>query len=270
MSTNFKRWWGRSWPLVVVFTLCLLGLVASCFPAWINSILHTFLGASCLGLTIDRFFKREFVADVVKDTAHAIIGFSMPELLKVKIREIIKTDLVREQMRMNYSIQPDGDRVRVFIESSWILKSFAGSPANYKQTLAFEEVERPEVYEMRCDSQEQQARYCIRDLKPLVESGVSRFSAKEIQVKTDSTYPISSRYSISGPREGSDVFVFGGATVGLVVTTIDTEEYEFSLVIGKGELDVIQTPNRWEFNRAFLRGQHLRIRWKPKEAYPQG
>jgi hypothetical protein len=230
-------------------------------------VAEALFGASFLGLAVDYYAKRDLLEELVRDAAHLLIGFEMPKLVQSRIVQIMKTTLVRHDWTIRYRIEPDGKRVRVHIESSFILRAYAGKAVKYQALLEFEQTERARVEVMRCDSTDSDARYHLSKLTPRTDERVDRFSGTEITIQEGQDYPVSAKYSVEAPHEGSDVFVFGGPAVNVTVITEDNPDYDLDLA-PTNDVDVIRTPNRWEFRRAFLEGQHLRVRWMPREHTP--
>lgn len=261
--------WGEMQLLKRMWIPGLMILVALLLIWWFPShqlivpVAQAILGAAVVGGFVEAYARASFTERLVRDTAHILIGFEMPPLLQDKIRQIIKETVVRTDWELRYSVEPEGPGVRVHVESKYLVRSYAGAPAPYTMQLDFEPIEDARVLEMRCDHHDRSSQFC---LNPEVDrsAGVHTYRGREISLKPGQTYPMMAKYSTRGTREGSDVFVFGGHAAVVTVIVENTDRYTFDLSVGEHEVDVIQTPGRWRFERGFIKGQHLRIRWQPR------
>ncbi len=257
-------WVVSRWLSILILTLSAGALIKFPKQELISPFAQSVFGAVLVGLLLDHHLKRELLLELVRDAAHVLIGFEMPSLLRYRIQQLIKATEVRHDWTVRYRLEAAGSHVRVHVDSSYHVTTYAGKPTTYHPILEFEQLEKPAVREMRCDSDQPDAQFCIPNPQSEVTDRVVRFRGPEIRLKPGKSYPFRLIYSIEGPREGSDIFVFGGPSLDVTFEAEESSDFEFDLVIGSEETDVVVTPRRWKFNRAFIESQHIRVRWKPK------
>jgi hypothetical protein len=90
-----------------------------------------------------------------------------------------------------------------------------------------------------------------------------RIRAPDISVKpagkSGLTYPFSGHFRLRTPNNHSDTFSFGQPSIGVTIVASCPPGYSFSI---EPEPEMISTDNMWQFrNRAFLRSEHVVVRW---------
>jgi hypothetical protein len=122
---------------------------------------------------------------------------------------------------------------------------------------------------MRCDTSDHASQYHLtvkdRTLKQGEKSSDPRVvvaRGKKIEIRpnladTNTYYRVAGRYQMEFPEDYSDMFSFGGPTINVTISAEHPEDIEINV---SPDRDVYSRPDRWEFRRAFTRGEHVRIR----------
>jgi hypothetical protein len=126
--------------------------------------------------------------------------------------------------------------------------------------------------ELRCDSEDEHARYYFNDqslqeehLRSKIiqqkESGLIEVYGERITIqsyKLPFKYHLGSKYCETFPSQYSSTFVLLGSAINILITAEYPEDFVFE---GPTPTDHV---NRWEYKRAFLNGESITVRWYRK------
>jgi hypothetical protein len=257
---------GFNWVLVISFVVGLE--LQRWFPSGLGySFGEALLIASILGATVDWYLKRRILREASADISKFLLGYSLPRDIQDQIRNLMQTSLLRRGFEIRYEILRLGaDRCKLNVDASFLLENFTNKPQPYTQSLAFEAEENPQIKELRLDSSDTKARYCLREGDRLTVQRTGGVKATGPGLKIGplawgKTYRFGYRYSIEFPSSYPDILSFDTITSGVVVRIIAPADLE--VVAGVDDTCDV-SPDRYEYKRVFLPGQHIRIRWKPR------
>jgi hypothetical protein len=224
--------------------------------------------AGFIAAIVDKYVKARMLREISNDVAHYLIGYQLPVEMQGKIKELMECRLIRRNWHANYianrSIEPGMLEIEVTI--SWDVVNISDTEAPYEQYLALEEHDRPQIFFLECDSTDSRSKYRVEGSKAKVKDGVLEIFGKKIKIRPNSSaggikYRCSARYQIVLPDQYSDMFSFAAPTVNLTLHARFPDELDFIAPPAD-----VQTTGQWEFNRLFMPGEHVRVRWLHKAA----
>jgi len=280
-SREEKKFWGA---LAGFFVVGLILIIVTRFLPEIDvlrrllmlSVGEAFIVASVLGITVDRYLKGDLLQKASKDVHKYLVGYNLPDEIKQRIQELMGTVFVRTDWFINFTLTPlNADEVLVDISYSFQLENVSNRVQEYFPMLQVEKHMNPQVLELRCDDPESRFRLVPTGGKQSIAEesttvrGLVEVRADPLKVKPSGKdklrYPLSGRFQLRTPNDHSDTFSFGHPSIGVTITTSCPETHMFSL---EPEPGMIITENMYQMrHRAFLRSEHVRIRWmKVKDA----
>ena len=256
---------------LVIALLLLVGLaLLSRIPSGLgHSLGEAVLIASILGASVDFYLKRRILREATLDISKFLIGYTLPSELQSQIKELMETSLLRRDYALRYEITPrPGGRCTVKVEGHFTIENFTNKPQPYTQGLAFEVGEEAKVTELRLDTDDQRAGYCLREGAGLIHGSVHpvRVKARTVLIEPKSwgkTYHGAHAHSVDFPSTYADIISFANIT-SRVVLHIVTPQDGLEVAADHSETDVVAN-GRTEYRRVFLPAQHIRIRWKPTQ-----
>lgn len=242
---------------------------------------EAFLIASILAVTVDQYSKRRLAVDVARDVWTFIIGHPLPKELQEYLKQLANTHLLRRDWEIRYifSKNPDPQKINIRVESQFKLQNLSATPQPYQQKLQLEKHDNPRIISLACDSTEANARYVLPKTGAALakedetDPGVIVATGRKITIRPnlDSpniSYVVSSIHEMEQPLIYSDVYSFGYPSLYVTVTAEAPDDLQV-LISREDNPDrngaVISRANRWHFRRLFVRGEHIRIRWFPKQ-----
>ena len=229
--------------------------------------------ASVLAVTVELYTRTRMLKEVVLDVFQYIVGHPLPDQLKDRIRKLVRTDLIRRDMRIRYDFVLDGDRVTVTVSTEFKLVNFSSSGVDYQQRFEGEAHDSPRILLMRCVSSERAASYDFSNV-PIVPNhdypGEVIATGKKIKIRPnlncpDISYVVAGKSQFTFPSDYSDVFSFIFPTVGTTVVEVGDLPPNLEVSISDSRADEVAR-YRWEFRDAFVPSEHFRIRWRRKKA----
>src|SRR5271154_3614574 len=106
--------------------------------------------ASVLAVTVELYTKKRMLREVVQDVFQYIAGHPLPDQLKDRIKKLVRTDLIRKDLKIRYDFAYNGDRVLVTVEAEFRLENLSSSEIPYQQRFEMEVGDAPRVLRMRC------------------------------------------------------------------------------------------------------------------------
>lgn len=263
------------------YVACVLLLAVGVLLYWQGSDLARGIGeatmiSAILAVTVDGFVKRRFLKEISWDVSKYLIGYSLPEEIQDRIRELMATRLMTCDWEVRYRLTAGADSatIRLDVDYSYKVENLTNQKQDYQQRLQFEKRDKAEIRELRCDSKDTAANYTLSGDNLAHDSpdqaGVVEAQGRKIKIppgnrKAEQIYRISGRYALTLPSDYRDSIVFMQQPAKTVAITVEAPEtLEFS---ASPPADV-HTPRRWEYHRVFTPGQHLRLRWFPRPEEP--
>jgi hypothetical protein len=229
---------------------------------------HAFIIAAILGVTVDLFVKVRLLREASNDIAKYLIGYKLPEEIQDRIKEIMGATLIRKDVIIHYKMTQspqNPDKLLVEVKYEHQIENLTNSTIDYPDQIDFPVHENPTVVEMRCDSNDKGASYCHDNVQGDTSiKSIIRFSGDSVPIKPKSKnsnvrYRFTIRYSYEKFKNDSDYFAIMMPSIGFALTAEYPDTIEFV-----GPYHWINK-DRWEDDRAFVRGEHISFRWFEKE-----
>jgi len=248
-----------------------------CFPAWlsedlVSSLSDALIIAGLLGWLLELFATRLLIEKISSDLADKLVGRGLPSELQSLIRTIVDTDLVRDHFVKTYQLAPiDGaDQLYVNLTNSWEVKNYSDKVVLYAPKL-----EEEMIYDFQLLSLEYGLRGKERFTETIEKSdpatrvktmeGKDKIKLEPLRRNEGAVCEVTMRYRLTMPMEYSDVTSFGGATMGATLRAEKVSEFE----VVSSDYTTVAEPSKgdksWYFDRPFVSGQHIRVRWFPKK-----
>jgi hypothetical protein len=276
--SRFRRSDVKSFPATVI-ALFGVGLVLIFLPipyldqGFAHSLGDALIIASILAISVDFYLKDRVLREVSSDVSKYLVGYRLPGEVQDRIRSLLQTRWIKRdcRIRLRLTAIPDG-RVRIEVRVSRNVENITTEEESFQDKIAYERHLPQTIIELRCDSADTRAQYSIdgHDLaneKP-DEPGVMEVVGRTVRIppvheSVGRYYQFTILYEANYPENYSDIFVFDLPTINVVVEAECAPGFRVTLPPAD-----ITTPNRWEYNRLFLTGEHIRYRWEriPQEA----
>jgi hypothetical protein len=233
-----------------------------------ESLGHAFIIAAILSLTVDYYLKNRVLREVSADVSKYLIGYQLPPEIQDRIKALLQTQWTRRNCHIRCRVSDIPDRsgyVKLDVTIADEMENVTDQTQAYTDTLEYEKHDPEKVTELRCDSEDIRASYCLSgDLlvrEKRDELGVMVALGKRIKIpparKSKQRYRFTAKYEVVYPENYSDVVAFTWPTIGVVLEVECPKTLRFTA----SPADV-ETPNRWEYKRLFLSGDHVRFRWE--------
>jgi hypothetical protein len=223
--------------------------------------------AAILAITVDFYLKDRVLREVSADVSKYLVGYRLPGEVQDRIRSLLQTRWIKRNCRIRLRLidLKDGT-VRIEIKASRNVENITTEDASFHDKIAYERHLPQTIVEMRCDSADAKAQYRIpgnglaveKADEPGVMEGVGRtIKIPPVHESAGTYYQFTIAYEGSYPENYSDIFAFDLPTINVVVEAECAPGFRVTLPPAD-----IATPNRWEYNRLFLTGEHIRYRWE--------
>jgi hypothetical protein len=238
-----------------------------------RSLGHALVIAAILMVTVDRFVKERLLKEVSWDVTKYLVGYNLPGEIQDRIRQLMASKLIRRDCEFRFRVVPEtqsgpGRMIRLEVEFSFELENITNADIPYEQQVAFEKWENSTITEIRCDSDDEKAVYCLKrsslGQESANEPGVFEAHGQRIKVQAHNVerkirYRVGGRFSKVLPENSSDVIDFASPTINVTIMAQWPEGIEFfSPPTDRA------SPGRWEYRQLFLPGEHIRVRWMCK------
>jgi hypothetical protein len=237
----------------------------------LHGIGEALIVGAVIGVTVETYAKRRLLHEISSDVFVHIFGHALPIELRGRITQMVRVDKIFRSFHVHYRLSRLNDHeVRVEVSMEYEVENLSNHALPHPLALFLEKQDRPDVSEFRCDCEDDEAsRFCysansgVKVSNKPGEAGVLQVVAKEISLKPNVKYPITARYSLTLPEDGSDICCFGQPTMGVVIT-VDACPPDLTVDVGSLRKDTVTTPNRWTFPGAFLENETIRVRWRKR------
>jgi hypothetical protein len=227
-----------------------------------HSMCEALFIAAALTLTVDPFLKRRLVQDAAKDIFHHLLGFSLPEQIRERLKTIVEeTRLYRKDMVMDASFSVvDNVRMHIDIATAYEVINPSCETIGFRQVLDFEKAENAHLKKVWCS--EGKREYGKAAALQLNDDGGTIYVGKEIKVspsRTGKRYRFLAEYSVEGfsVPDGFYTQMFKYPTIGVTLRiTARPQSLKFGTDLGSLVNDVCVT------ERLFMPGDHITIRWE--------
>lgn len=261
-----------AWGTVFVGVAALIGVIWAARSSWmyapaVSAVSSSFLVAAVLALTVDGVVKLRFITEVTRDVFASIVGHSLPEQIQDRIKELMNTSLTRSRYCVQYVFH-GWDKGFVFIDVCvrYEVNNWTRSRKKFAPPLAVEALDCPHFVSMSIATEDGTtvAEYSEGQLALLAfdaEGGqVRELRVEPVPISPGKSLSVRIHYHIAVREYGSDPHTFGEFTLGAEVSALRVPDgLEFSVSSGN------RAGNTWHIPRLFAPGEHVRVRWHPKE-----
>jgi hypothetical protein len=272
--SQFRRNSIKSFNLTL-FSLLGLGIIllAADVPHIDRNFTHALADAliiaSVLAFTVDLYLKERVLREVSSDVSKYLVGYRLPEEIQNRIRSLLQTRWIRRNCRIRLrltELQGHPDRIRVEIVVSREVENITTEEASFQDRFSYERHLPQRLLEMRCDSADAKAQYQINGdalvREKTDEPGVMQASGEVVRIPpvhetVGRSYEFTVRYSADYAENYSDIYTFDLPTIGVIFEAECPPGFRVTLPPAD-----VSTPNRWEYRKLFLPGEHIRYRWE--------
>jgi hypothetical protein len=266
----------QSHPFFIIILLLLASGVSLLFfqvpylePAFVHSLGDALIIASILSLTVDLYVKERVLQEVSSDVSKYLIGYRLPEAVQDRIRALLQTRWIRRNCNLRLRLTEIPNKpgyVKIEMVVIRDLENITTEEASYQDKYTYEKHLPEKVLEMRCDSADLTAQYRIADpglaKEKEDEPGVMQALGNVVKIPPvfetlGRRYQFTVRYEAEYPDNYSDIISFELPTISVVFEAECPPGFRVS-VSPAG----VTTPNRWEYRKLFLPGEHIRFRWE--------
>jgi hypothetical protein len=225
--------------------------------------------AALLGLTVDRFLKR----DLIRDVGAIFIGWALPQEVKDHIREVSRTSIVRKNVRIHYKLTENDGGVDVQVTIEAEVYNFGASVEPYSPLLSLDLHDCPDESATMCDwtiddkAQSWKPTCDGRSMSVSKDEHTVTWKAKPLRLRsqdaTDSRVKPASttRWTFLErmPIPYTDFFATSEPTIDVQITADCPPSIAFTC---DGPTSHAEGSNRWLYERLYMPGQSIRVRWK--------
>lgn len=265
----------------VVLLLLITGIILLFVPipyldqAFAHSFGDALIIAAILSITVDVYLKERVLKEVSSDVSKYLIGYRLPEAVQDRIRALLQTRWIRRNcsVRLRLSeIAAKPGHVKIEMVVSKDLENITTEEAGFQDTYTYEKHMPEKILEMRCDSPDISAQYQIDGAghakEKTDEPGVMQALGRVVKIPPvhealGRYYRFTTRYEAEYPENYSDILSFDLPTIGVIVEAECPPGYRVSATPAD-----VTTPNRWEYRKLFLPGEHIRFRWESNVPKP--
>jgi hypothetical protein len=242
--------------------------------AFTHSLGDALVIASVLAFTVDFYLKERVLREVSSDVSKYLVGYRLPEEVQNRIRSLLQTRWIRRNCSVRLRLTEIASKpgyVRIEMAISKDLENITTEEESFQDKYMYEKHLPEKILEMRCDSADISAQYQI--VGPglaedkIDEPGVKQAVGSVVKIPPvhealGRYYRFTVRYEAEYPDNYSDILSFDLPTIGVVFEA----ECPPSFRVSATPADV-STPNRWEYRKLFLPGEHIRFRWERAEQH---
>ncbi len=271
---NVVEWIQKYWISVaaVLSALGLSYLLWSRPDSRARSLNEALLIAAVLTVTVDPFLKKRLAKEAGKDIFHHLLGLNLPPEIRERLKEFV---FAQKYYRTALEIEAHAEkqnnntvhlRIRIRSEVSAI------SDCDYAPALAFEEVGSPVIDEASITSSLPEHTYLYSNSNKAAPVAVEM--ADEPMVLVWKGMPFRLRkgeifssffdFTIQGREKDFWVQYFGTTTINPRVRLSASNDLE----IYASKSERINGAHEYIYERVFVPGDHIQIRWRPKSAPP--
>lgn len=230
-----------------------------------HGMLEAFFIAALLTVTVDPVVKSRLAHEVTKDIFYHIIGFRLPEEMQDRLRKYLR-DL--KYYRKSLSITVKALRIEndeVVFEVSQVSKIVALTKCTYRQSLTFEEAEGGEVIDMRAQRVKSKDTVEWLPSRPWdvmnPEPMTKRIQGSTAVLGRGDEVIAFFTFTFRGRKTGHWVQKFGTTTIKTDVTLVPLD----GMKMFASELTHVPLGTRGEYDRVFIVGEDIQIRWKVED-----
>jgi hypothetical protein len=261
--------WLSLWSGVLIGALLLLGGLGGtlwCSNPTGRSVAETIFIAGIVTITVDPFLKKRFIREVGEDIFQHLLGYDLPREMRESFKDFLfTTKTYRRDVSINVHIAavPTGARVEVKTDATVV----ASKKTEYQPYFAGEGHEKASL-KRRSVTSKRNPKESYSETEILLEPkkderGVVESKGKKFKLRPGETLDVHYHYVVEKKSEDFYFIFFGSPNIHPVLrlTSDDAIEVEASKPDQRNG-------NEYRYEKVFLAGDHINIRWWTKEPYP--
>ena len=272
---SLEKWWERLVERTPVkYVSLVLGGIGAALLRWCpagyfrHSLGEAAIIAALLVLLVDPFLKARLLREAAQDIFHYLLGFDQQPQIKERLKRLVfDTKLFRKNFNARYKLVPERDLMRIEFDYDFELINPTEEVIEFPLKIDFEKAENLRLDFLSLVSSEKSYRWCPQ-LKPKSDDPwVIQGFAESVKIQPASrgiTYRYSGKCSFTYPRTFYYAQHFGYPTIGVTITVECPPSFE----IGAPPTPMHEG-NVWKYEGLFMPGDHINIRWSPKEEQKQ-
>ncbi len=220
--------------------------------------------AGALTITVDPFLKRKLQQEAGRDIFHHLLGLDLPVEIGETLRDFLQENrFYRKDVYISATVRRDGDRVEVVVEISATV--VAVNRVSYCQHIALEESERGELLQASVTSTAFPKKSYSRngnelELKECKERMVQEWTGEKIDLTRGEELSTFIKIRLHGPLRDFHTLNFGSSVIHPRVRLEVSDDLEVAI-----DRPDQTNGNEHIYKKVFLNGDHIQIRWKPKD-----
>lgn len=234
-----------------------------------HSLSEFLMLAGILTLSVDPWLKWRFQREASENIFQHLLGFGLPKEVRESLRDFLSDNrYYRTDVVIDAHVAPiSSSQVEVRLTIRGKVKAIAKTP--YQQHISFEEAENGQILSASITSNlHHEKSYNKSDVTLSVveeEPMVYGWSGETINLKKDEEIETWVELKITRPISGWHVINLGTLTINPVIRlTADS-----GLEVSADKPDRKNGPEFY-YDRVFVKGDHIQIRWKPKPPLASG
>jgi hypothetical protein len=221
--------------------------------------------AGVVTVAVDPFVKRKLVGEISKDIFRYLLGFELPKAIRDALQDhLFKTANYREDVQIEAEVASVGDHVDVVMTATG--KVVAIKDCKYNQYAAFEESEQGQVLGASIQGNRDSSKDYVLTSDNIVllpkpdEPMVFEWNGATVEMRAGEKLSYRLQTKIQRARFDFLVQNFGAAILGGTIVRVSGSD-DLEVTASKSER---LTGNEYSYERVFLPGDHIQIRWKPR------
>ena len=266
---------------VAVFSLGVLLFLYP--PDWhwqefIRALRDALMVAGVIGTFIELWSASVLVDRAANELSEKLVGYGLPKAAQEAIHGLVHQTkrIYRDYLAEYRIVRTDPGFVRVYATVSYRVVNNGSSSEEYSPKLLEEGMYQPHVCSLEFGGrvfptkESRNPKTGVVSWEPTSSVKLHPSGALDAieSLSADKVCSIRWDYTMDMPENYSAVISFGGMTINPMVRVIDVpEDFEFNASQEDGDACRHEDKSRtWEYGRAFIGGQHLRVWWRPREA----
>lgn len=249
----------------------IVGVLLVGFGIWgttwaVNPYLHALAEpafvAGIVTITVDPFLKRRLLRETSKDIFSHMIGFGLPQEIQHRIKEIaLGTNLYRKNMEMSYTFERREHDMYIECDYQFDVINPSNQSMPYSQRMEFEKLEHATLLSVSCsllgDDYGKDARLHQRTSDELFtwEGPAVNIPPASSGIATR----FRGQFSIVRPPSDFHFQHFAHPTIGLTLRIVKRPD---NLRVSGTPADPPIREKEWIYQRLYMPGQHIQMRWE--------
>jgi hypothetical protein len=272
-AVRIKSW--KCWLFIQRNSVWIIGIVIGGLGIWGmwkcpeeigQKLSEAILIAGVLSISVDVWLKRKLQEEAAKDLFQHLLGMNLPKELRRALQRLIEESAIyRKDVDISVHVEDKDDSVILTVTLDAV--NVGAKDSTYRQYLTLEEAyEGKPLYASLRTSKEPvyaltEDKLCLKEKLP-EEPMVWHWEGKEMPIGYDDELIQYTKFTVKRSRKDFYIIFFGRPTIHPTLRVTGSETLN---IYASVDDDTSVNGNEYVYTRVFLRGDHIQIRWKPKE-----